>query len=177
MNQQRNAWLAARLASLSPQWVAGFPLILDERGVVTRFFKCELRSQFRHIVVGGEPITRALLDARAPSGDRFPPDKVFRLATGADGLLKLDRLCRLVHTLNHCIVAERRDPLLLQIHPRLFDYVKVGHGRVFAKMLAHFDLSPTQIILEVSGNAPVAAIDCYRSEGFSMQHVQESVAA
>ena len=161
--------LTARLASMPAQWGAGYPLGLDERGVVGRFFKCELSSQFFPFKLGAASVVRAGLMVRGPDGEPFPVDKLFSLASGADGLLKLDRLCRLIHALNHFVVQAQTVPLLMPIHPRLFDYVKVAHGRTFARMLAHFDLTPASIILEVPDQLPQFVLDGYLGEGFTLR--------
>jgi EAL domain-containing protein (putative c-di-GMP-specific phosphodiesterase class I) len=173
MSQACKETLASRLATLPSQWVAGFPLTVDESGVVAHFFKCELRSTFRPFELGTATIVRAELAVRGPDGEAFPPEKLFSLAAGADGLLKLDRLCRLAHALNHFVVASRREPLLLNIHPRLFDYVKTAHGRTFARMLSHFDLSPGLVVLEVPPGQPQATLDGYLGEGFAVRVAQE----
>ncbi|QDQ26299.1 hypothetical protein FNU76_07950 [Chitinimonas arctica] len=166
--------LSERIASLPAQWVAGFPLVLDESGVVGRFFKCELRSRFDTLQIGSANLCRARLVALGPDGEPFPSERLFRLTSGADGLLKLDRLCRLIHALNYFIVAEASLPLVLPIHPRLFEYVRSAHGHTFARMLAHFDLSPSRIVLETPGGLPQATLDGFLSEGFAV-HVAEAV--
>ncbi|MEH6460484.1 hypothetical protein [Chitinimonas sp. JJ19] len=168
MSPDQQATLAALIGSLPTQWVAGYPLVLDEGGVVGRFFKCELRSHFSRIEVGGAHLARADLQVRGPDGEPFPAGKLFTLAAGEDGLLKLDRLCRLIHALNHFKVAGRRDPLVIAIHPRLFDYVKTAHGRTFARMLSHFDLTPAGIVLELPPDLPQATLDGYLGEGFTL---------
>ncbi|MBV8660197.1 MAG: hypothetical protein JO142_20455 [Burkholderiales bacterium] len=168
--------LTARLATMPALWGAGYPLGLDERGVVGRFFKCELSSHFQPFQLGAASVVRAGLTVRGPDGEPFPVEKLFSLASGADGLLKLDRLCRLIHALNHFEVAGQTTPLLMPIHPRLFDYVKVAHGRTFARMLAHFDLTPAKIILEVPDQLPRFALDGYLGEGFTL-HIAEPVRA
>ncbi|QNM97342.1 hypothetical protein [Chitinimonas koreensis] len=169
--------LDALLATLPQQWVAGLPLAVDEAGVVGRFFKCELRSRFVAADIGGATLTRAELEVQGPGGEPFPPAKLFTLAAGADGLLKLDRLCRLIHALNHFVVAGRSEPLLLSIHPRLFDYVKTAHGRTFARLLAHFELAPAQVVLELPSGLPQATIDGYLGEGFALRIAPAEAAA
>lgn len=161
--------LAQGIASLPAQWVAGFPLSLDEHGVVGRFFKCELRSVFVPTPVGALAMPRAELAITGPDGEPFPAERLFQLPSGEDGLLKLDRLCRLIHALNHFIVAEQELPLILPIHPRLFDYVRHGHGRTFARLLAHFDLSPARIVLEVPQGLPQSTLDGYLGEGYTLR--------
>lgn len=160
--------LSRRLADMPAQWVAGLPLGLDAQGVYGRFFKCEMRSRFVQRQVGRATLTCAELDAVGPDGEPFPPAKLFTLAAGADGLLKLDRLCRLIHALNHFIVQGMPAPLVLSIHPRLFNYVKTGHGRTFARMLAHFGLSPGGIVLALPANLPQPILDSYLGEGFAV---------
>lgn len=157
------------LASLPSQSVDGFPLGLDDSGVVGRFFKCELRSEFVPLAVGNAALQRGVLVVRGPDGEPFPAARLFDLASGADGLLKLDRLCRLIHALNHFVVAGRQAPLVLPIHPRLFDYVKSAHGRSFARLLQHFDLAPASVVLEIPAGLPQTTLDGYLGEGFSLR--------
>ncbi|MGQ5524106.1 hypothetical protein ACUHMQ_12700 [Chitinimonas sp. PSY-7] len=173
MHLEQQEQLAERLASLPPQWVAGFPISLDEEGVVGRFFKCELRSIFEAIQVGDCTMARATLVATGPDGEPFPTERLFRLASGEDGLLKLDRLCRLIHSLNHFVVANQASPLVLPIHPRLFEYVRSGHGNTFSRLLAHFDLSPQHIVLEVPASVPQTAVEGYQHEGFGVRRVSD----
>ncbi|PHV10014.1 hypothetical protein [Chitinimonas sp. BJB300] len=174
MHPEQLQQLAERLASLPSQWVAGFPITLDEYGVVGRFFKCELRSIFEPIKVGECIMSRATLVATGPDGEPFPTERLFQLASGEDGLLKLDRLCRLIHSLNHFVVANAAMPLVLPIHPRLFDYVRSGHGNTFSRLLAHFDLSPQHIVLEVPMGIPQTALEGFQHEGFGVRKAGEA---
>ena len=169
MNEQEQQELGERIASLPAQWVAGFPLGLDESGVLGRFFKCELRSRYVPVEVGGAKLARGELCALGPDGEPFPAEKLFSLASGSDGLLKLDRLCRLIHALNHFVVARQREPLVLPIHPRLFDYVKTAHGSTFSRMLRHFELLPASVVLELPADLPQATLDGYLGEGFALR--------
>jgi len=173
MNEHDLQLLSERMASLPAQWVAGFPLGLDDAGVLGRFFKCELRSHYRPVEVGGARLARAELDVLGPDGEPFPADKLFSLASGADGLLKLDRLCRLIHALNHFVVQGQRTPLVLPIHVRLFDYVKTAHGSTFARMLHHFDLQPASVVLELPAGLPQSTLDGYLGEGFAVRIATE----
>ncbi|WP_269531159.1 hypothetical protein [Chitinimonas sp. BJYL2] len=169
MNPEQRHALATRLATLPASWVAGFPLGLDATGVHGRYFKCELRSRYERHGVGSASLPLARLHARRGDGIEVPPEQLFRLASGADGLLKLDRLCRLIHTLNHCVVAAQTEPLLLPVHSRLFDYVQAAHGRTFARMLAHFDIAPDRVVLLVPEGLPQGVLDSYLGEGFGVR--------
>ncbi|MBV8464459.1 MAG: hypothetical protein JO218_00820 [Burkholderiales bacterium] len=164
----RLAWLRDRLASLPPQWVAGLPLGLDENGVYGRYFKCELRSVFTAQHLGTAELVHAELQATGPDGEPFPAHRLFSLAAGADGLLKLDRLCRLIHTLNHFVVHGRPAPLVLSVHPRLFEYVKAAHGRTFSRMLTHFELQSAGIVLSLPRELPQSVLDNYLAAGFTV---------
>lgn len=174
MDTDLHRQLRTQLASLPSQWVDGFPLGLDESGVVGRFFKCELRSDFVPVAVGHATLKRGVLLVRGPDGEPFPAERLFDLASGADGLLKLDRLCRLIHALNHFVVAGRHEPLVLPIHPRLFDYVKNAHGRSFARLLHHFNLAPVRVVLEVPAGLPQTTLDGYLGEGFSLRIAEQA---
>ncbi|MFC4160895.1 hypothetical protein [Chitinimonas lacunae] len=167
-------WLTSRLSSLPREAVAGFPLACVEGGVAGRFFKCELRARFEPVRLGTETLTLGAIVARGPGGITFPTERLFRLASGEDGLLRLDRLCRLIQALDHFVVLGRQDTLALDIHPRLFDYVKSGHGQAFTRLLRHFELEPEQFLLILpdqvwseSQESPVLVN--YRSLGFRIE--------
>ncbi|MBV1776874.1 hypothetical protein KSF73_14245 [Burkholderiaceae bacterium DAT-1] len=163
--------LSARIATMPAQWVAGLPLGLDAHGVYGRYFKGEIRSQFSPYKIGLANLVRGETLATGPNGEPLSRDKLYQLPAGADGILKLDRLCRLIHTLNHFLIGGRPGPLVLPIHPLLFQHVKTAHGKTFAKLMAHFELAPRNIILEIPQGLPDAVIAGYLSEGFTVHMI------
>lgn len=147
MDKQTENKLLEQLRTLPPDLIAGFPIALEGTQLVGRYFKCTLRSEFHASFHETSPATQAQLAITGPDGTTLPEDKLFALATGEEGILRLDRLVRLLHALNHFIVRRRPEPLIMSVHELLFTYVKEGHGRPFAALLHHFGLDPKRVVL------------------------------
>ncbi|MDK2123197.1 hypothetical protein [Parachitinimonas caeni] len=163
--------LSQGLASLPPHAIAGFPLLQDAGRVVGRYFKCQLQSAFETVEYDRQPARLASLMVSGPQEQPIPAERLFALAAGEDALLRLDRLCRLMHALNHFCIDQRKEWLILPVHQRLFDYVREGHGRAFASLLGHFGLSPERVVLAlplVAFESPQSArmLASFRSHGF-----------
>ncbi|WP_018150102.1 EAL domain-containing protein [Leeia oryzae] len=158
------------------RYFAEQPLALDERGqVVGRFFKCIIGSRFEPIQSSqGDSLigVEARLDSRLITGLGLPAASLFSLASSDEALARLDRLSRIIHTLNHAVSAYRHLPLYLNVHPRLPVIVKEGHGEVFETLLGYLDLSPADIVIELPASVAAkpalsaSVISNYRRHGF-----------
>lgn len=171
MDKQTETRLLEQLRTLPPDLIAGFPIALENTQLVGRFFKCALRSEFRSTYYETSPAIQASLVVTGPDGLPLHEDKLFALPTGEEGVLRLDRLVRLLHALNHFIVLRRPEALIMSVHSLLFSYVKEGHGRPFAALLRHFGLDPKRVILMLPDcllETPewTSIVAAYRTQGF-----------
>ncbi|MFN3296078.1 EAL domain-containing protein [Caldimonas sp.] len=120
-----------------------------------RHGRYRLHSQFQpiyslshHRAVGHEALLRALDE----QGRAVAPPSVLAAATSPDDLVRLDRLCRLVHVGNFSALAGPDHPwLFLNIHPGVFVRgPDLGGQRYMRALLERFGLKPSQVVLEVT---------------------------
>lgn len=145
-----------------------------------QFFHCALTSLF-------EPVWQLGADgALAPAGHEalmrtwtrdgelgLNPWKVFSLASDDNTLVELDRLCRLVHTLNY---FSRTDAgrLVVNVHGRLLAAVAADHGKAFHRAVTALGLHPEQFVIQVPSTANddlgllLFVVDNYRRNGFAV---------
>ena len=101
------------------------------------------------------------------------PWKLFSLASDDSTLVELDRLCRLVHTLNY---FARTDAwrLVVNVHGRLLAAVAADHGKAFHRAVVALGLSPEQFVIQVPSTANddlgllLFVVDNYRRNGFAV---------
>jgi len=173
MNKQTEASLLECLRTLPAELLAGFPISLVSSRLVGHFFKCTLQSEFRQTFFENARATLAQLTVIGPNGVTLNEGRLFSLTSGEEGVLRLDRLVRLLHVLNHFIVQGRREPLIVSVHHLLFSYVTYGHGKPFATLLQHFGLDPADIVLilpdEIMHSAEnIGTLAAYTTQGFSV---------
>ncbi|PLT19035.1 MULTISPECIES: EAL domain-containing protein [Ralstonia] len=145
-----------------------------------QFFHCALTSLF-------EPIWQLAADGSlAPAGHEalmrtwtrdgdlgLNPWKVFSLASDDSTLVELDRLCRLVHTLNYFARSDARR-LVVNIHGRLLAAVAADHGKAFHRAVTALGLRPEQFVIQVPSTANddlgllLFVVDNYRRNGFAV---------
>jgi len=171
MDKQTEARLLEQLRTLPPDLIAGFPITLEGSQLVGRFFKCALYTEFRSNFYETTPATQAQLAVYGPDGLPLHEDKLYALPTGEEGVLRLDRLVRLLHALNHFIVRRRAETLIMNVHMLLLTYVKEGHGQPFAALLRHFGLEPQRVVLILPDCLLDMAewpriLDAYKTQGF-----------
>lgn len=99
--------------------------------------------------IGCQAITRVVADERTQARGLSPFDSI---AEDSD-LVALDRLSRLVHTINF-FGAQRSGLLFLNVHERLLKSVKYDHGRLFSTVLVSLGLNPARVVIEL----PEAAV-------------------
>jgi EAL domain-containing protein (putative c-di-GMP-specific phosphodiesterase class I) len=93
----------------------------------------------------------ALLRATDASGNQVSPLEVFASAETTEGIVHLDRTCRMLHAGNWRTLAAPDRWLFLNINPRV---VVEGswYGPFFAELLARNGLAPAQVVVEILEN-------------------------
>lgn len=151
-----------------------YRLEVERSEIGARFIGMQLRSVFQPIrdvredrLLGYE----ALLRAFEANGNAIAPPAAFRRAEALERLVKFDRLCRTLHTLNFLNMDAGNALLFLNVHPDLLVAVH-GHGRVFEQVLHQHEVSTSQVVIEINESAVgeerrlSAAIDNYRERGY-----------
>lgn len=146
-------------------------LWLDEEGRARgRYFNASLTSAFQAIRAGDDQRILAY-EAYARSYD--PGDqglniwKLLEYVANDDESVELDRLCRLLHTLNfYRQVQEPAQELYLSVHSRLLAAVEGNHGMAFRRILDALEIPHEQIILQLPLITP--------SQRWVLTHVAEN---
>jgi EAL domain-containing protein (putative c-di-GMP-specific phosphodiesterase class I) len=159
--------------SLQP---ADYRLQVDGGEVKANYVGLQLRSAFQpivdlrsHTALGYE----ALLRATDQKSHLIEPPAAFRQAELAQSLVKFDRLCRTLHTLNYLNLAISEGLLFLNVHPDLLVAVN-AHGKVFERVLHQHDVSTQNIVIEINESSVSEidllqlAIDNYRQRGYQI---------
>ncbi|CBJ43279.1 EAL domain-containing protein [Ralstonia solanacearum] len=181
MSLMHTTALAQFLGTLPSAPTPERPLWRDAGGRVQgQFFHCALTSLF-------EPVWRldadgaliadgheALMRTWTRDGEAgLNPWKMFSLAADDTTLVELDRLCRLVHTLNYFVRTDARR-LVVNVHGRLLAAVAADHGKAFQRAVAALGLSPEQFVIQVPSTANddlgllLFVVDNYRRNGFAV---------
>lgn len=141
--------------------------------VAARYLGLHIGSVFQPIIDlrQDEPLGyEALLRASDQNGDSISPSDAFHQAEVAERLVKFDRLCRTLHTLNYLNMGVN-DLLFLNVHPDLLLAVH-GHGKVFEQVLHQHDVPTQHVAIEINESAIsqtprlIEAIDNYRRCGY-----------
>ncbi len=149
--------------------------VLDDE-VRANFIGLHLRSVFQPIVdlKRNEPLGyEALLRAFDHKGNAVAPPAAFRQAEVAERLVKFDRLCRTLHTLNYLNMGKGIGLLFLNVHPELLVAVN-AHGKVFEQVLHQHEVATNEVVIEILESAVseekllVAAIANYRERGYKI---------
>jgi len=114
-----------------------------------------------------------LLRAYDLKGNPIAPPAAFRQAEVAERLVKFDRLCRTLHTLNYLNMGIGNGLLFLNVHPELLVAVN-SHGKVFEHVLHQHDMPTSEVVIEINESAVndvkplAAAIANYRERGYKI---------
>lgn len=140
------------------------------------FIGLGLHSVFQPIIdlrtkskLGQEALLRPF-DERAGA---IAPLAAFKRAEALGQLVKLDRLARTLHTLNHLNAGNDGSLLFLNVHAELLVAVQ-GHGKVFERILHQQEVATGQVVIEISESAVSdsgrlqEAIASYRERGYSI---------
>lgn len=151
-------------------------LEFSDEGVGARFLGLQLHSVFQPIVdvPSGKAFGyEALLRAFDAKGKAVPPPAAFNQAEIAERLVKFDRLCRTLHTLNYLNMGSDRGLLFLNVHPELLVAVN-SHGKVFERVLHNHSLPTGTVVIEINESAVSEekrlseAIGNYRERGYQI---------
>ena len=113
----------------------------------------------------------ALLSVTGRVG-RLTPSSLFMLASSAEEIIYLDRLCRTLHALNFLLQPSVGGLLSLNVHPRHLASVRREHGLTFERILRECGLEPCRVMLEIQqspdggGEDLARALDSYRDYGY-----------
>ncbi len=151
--------------------------VADSHTVVGKFYEFQLASGFQSIirlatreVVGYDAYARSY----AADGDVISPWGLFARAADDETVVQLDRLCRLVHTINYFSQEGATAPLYLRVHGRLLAAITQDHGLAFRRMIDTLGIAPSQIVLQLPGEASQDVlligiiIDNYKKAGFKV---------
>ena len=172
----RQGNLESLIDRLGRRYFREFPLSIDDNGaVVAQFYRSRVTSAFQPITRsrGGELIGHhALLRVASPNGESIAPWGLFAQAGGDEALVKLDRLCRTVHALNHLASASGEGLLFLNVDRRLLTGVAADHGAWFEAVLALIGVPTSRIVIVMPPEAVenpvvfVRAAISYRIRGY-----------
>jgi EAL domain-containing protein (putative c-di-GMP-specific phosphodiesterase class I) len=141
-----------------------------------RFIGLQLKSTFQPIYDLSKNRTfgfEALLRAEDSKSVAITPLKAFEQAEIAGQLIKFDRVCRTLHTLNFLNLPLSRGRLFLNVHPQLLVTVN-SHGKVFERVLQNHALPTSGVVIEIPENAIQQeglleyAIKNYRERGYKI---------
>jgi len=146
-------------------------LWLDEQGRARgRYFNSTLTSAFQAIRAGDDGrIVAYEAYARSYASDDQGLNiwKLLENAANDDESVELDRLCRLLHTLNFYRQPESAQlDLYLSVHSRLLAAVEGNHGMAFRRILDVLELPHADIILQLPQITP--------SQRWVLTHVAEN---
>ncbi|HEX5337176.1 MAG TPA: EAL domain-containing protein [Gallionella sp.] len=90
----------------------------------------------------------ALCRARLADGSAVSPLTLFGQAYCESDSVLIDRLCRAVHVRNFAACADKKSWIFLNVNP-LVTVVGKNYGSFFEDMLAHNDIAPSQVVIEI----------------------------
>lgn len=142
------------LARLYDNTHAGMRVWLDRQGRAQgRYFNSTLTSAFQAIrafnndtVIGYEGFARSYSE----TDQGLCLWKLLDHAANDDESVELDRLCRMLHSINFFRQPEAADhDLYLSVHARLLAAVEGNHGTAFSRILQLLDLPKKRIVLQL----------------------------
>lgn len=120
--------------------------------IIGRYFGCRLASVFQPIVRLADRATlgyEAFVRSHHSQFGGLSPWNLFAQQAADGDLVRLDRLCRTLHTLNFFDQQHIAGDLYLNVHGRLLLAVLHDHGQAFQQILQSLQISPEQIVLEL----------------------------
>lgn len=151
-----------------------YRLDVHEGDIEGSFIGLKLKSVFQPIYdthVNKPAGFEALLRATDKKGERIQPPKAFDQAEIAGQLIKFDRVCRTLHTLNFLNMSANNGLLFLNVHPQLLVTVN-SHGKVLERVLHDHSIATTRVVIEINESAVRQedlleyAIRNYRERGY-----------
>lgn len=148
-----------------------------------QFFACTLTSEFDAIhridgAAAGSQVVAYEGRARGVSAEDqgLSVWRMLNQAASDDESIELDRLCRVLHTINYFrqpVAADGAD-LYLGVHNRLLAAVSSNHGHAFLRILNVLQLPREQIVLQLPAIGPGSrwlanyVADNYQRNGFRL---------
>ncbi|MFS2003071.1 EAL domain-containing protein [Duganella sp. CT11-25] len=168
------------LARLSDATGAASSIWLDHEGKAQgRFFNCTMSSAFQPIRQLDSSAVQAYEGlARSVSAQDLGLSlwKLLDHAASDDESIELDRLCRMLHSINFFRQAEAAPnahaDLYLNVHDRLLSAVSSNHGHAFRRILDALELPLERVVLQLPAATPQQGwllnyvSDNYRRNGF-----------
>ena len=133
------------------------PIRIRNGVVEGRFGATRLQSVFRPRVTMSSGTPRvaghaASLRAYGNANAVIPAHALFANARDANAVVYLDRLCRLIHTLNYLRQVGETGSLFLHVDTRHVASVPTKHGRYFEQVLERCGLKPDRVVIVYSPN-------------------------
>jgi EAL domain-containing protein (putative c-di-GMP-specific phosphodiesterase class I) len=153
-----------------------YKLEIQGEDMYANFIGLQLHSVFQPVIdirhntpIGFEALLRAI----DKKGNSLAPPAAFLQAEVAERLVKFDRLCRTLHTLNFLNMGTGNGLLFLNVHAALLVAVN-SHGKVFEHVLHQHDVPTSGVVIEIKESAVnegpllAAAISNYRERGYKI---------
>jgi hypothetical protein len=168
------------LSGLSDTPSSNRSLWIDAKGRVHgHFFNQSVTSKFipilnkhSHKAIGSEAFVEHEHHAKELHVPSSEPWAYLNEALEDATLTSVDRVLRMVHTLNFFKAPTHQGLLFLTVHSRFLQAVSENHGRAFRRVVESLELSPEQFVIQLptSANADLALLafvtDNYRRNGF-----------
>jgi EAL domain-containing protein (putative c-di-GMP-specific phosphodiesterase class I) len=159
------------------QSVTDHALQFDDHGAIGCYDGLRLYSVFQPILhaVDLKPFAyEALLRVRSLNGELLGPQDLFKRTEVSEEILYLDRLCRVIHSVNFFSQnPDRNLTLFLNVDGRhLLNVANGGHGRTFQSLLEFCGLRPQQVVLEIveslvaDSTHLIEALESYQKLGY-----------
>lgn len=158
---------------------------LSDATVVGDWYGCHLSSVFQPIVDGASGKTvahEAFVRCLGAGRLELSPWGLFSGHATDQQIVALDRLCRIIHTLNFSQADPVETPLFLNVHGRLLATVEDRHGYVFRNLLDAIDFPAERIVIETPLEAShqpgllAFVLNNFRANGFRVAVNAASVA-
>ena len=135
-----------------------------------------LKSAFQAIRdLGDESVIAHSARVRAWRDGAFVPiDDLFDPARSDTDIVRIDRLCRVLHATNYHAEGVKPTRLLVPAHPRLLQSVTADHGRVYREALEGIGLGAAKIVIALPDPANLRTMSLvylmgsYRLHGFEI---------
>ena len=154
---------------------AGPQLAFDDDGAFGRLGQLRLDSHYQPLFDRQQRAVayEALLRVSDPQGRRIAPDRFFAALDDSHNVIGVDRLCRVIHSVNFLTQQPQQQALYLNVNGRhLLGIASGRHGATFEALLAYCGLAPQQVVLEIIESSVddlallQQAITAYKAKGF-----------
>jgi len=151
MTQQRIELLRSELREALFLDLDEYALEGDGGELYSTFVGLQLHSTFQPIIAAhsqGHVGYEALLRPSLGNVEALTPQFAFDFADNQGKLVKFDRVCRALHTLNFLQLPQHDGLLFLNVHPKLLPSVN-AHGKVFERILHAHSVPTHRVVIEI----------------------------